>query len=133
MRQESTMVIATWRAIPRTLRDWARDARRFKPMAIAQCTGMDGVGIRSGRALWAVPAGESPLGICWEWAEVRPGIVTLTNPLHVHSNVALLSDSGEGLDEARRLLELNNTVHAMNWQREVCAAILRSSALAIVA
>lgn len=131
MRQESTMVIATWRPVTRTVRDWMHDARRFRRIATTHGTARHDTGVRSGRALWGIWTSDCPMGICWEWAELRPGIVTLANPLHVLSNVALLSDGGDRLDGARMLLELNNTVHAMNWQREVCAELLRSDATAV--
>lgn len=132
MRQESTMVIATWRSVPRTIREWVHDARRFRRIATDCNAQPNSAGVRAGRALWGTWASNGwPIGICWEWAELRSGIVTLANPLHVKSNVALLSNDGERLDDARVLLELNNAVHAMNWQREVCAQLMRPAALAL--
>jgi len=131
MRQESTMVIANWRPVTRTVRDWTHDTRRFKRIATTHASLRGGAGVRSGRALWGLWTRDCPMGIYWEWAELRPGVVTLSNPLNVHSNVALLSDCGDPLDGPRMLLELNNAVHAMNWQREVCDELLRADAVAL--
>jgi hypothetical protein len=61
--------------------------------------------------------------LCWDWAEIGPGIVALARPLEVFSNVALVSPGGEPLSSRATLLELNSAVHQLDWQRSVCESM----------
>jgi hypothetical protein len=72
---------------------------------------------RHGAALWGARLYGTLVGLSWAWREVRPAVIALHDPMAITSNVVLFDESGELLCGYRRVVYLNRTVYALNWQR----------------
>jgi hypothetical protein len=59
------------------------------------------------------------LGVCWEWREVIPNVVALSNPLEIQSNVRLKDEAGALVTPAKLVLHLNAAVSAFRWQGQL--------------
>ncbi|MDQ2736026.1 MAG: hypothetical protein M3Y55_13795, partial [Pseudomonadota bacterium] len=57
----------------------------------------------------------------WDWREVRPGVVALSDPMTVLSNIVLLGEEGRPVDSFKRILHLNNVIFSLPWQAKACA------------
>ena len=77
-----------------------------------------GEGLRCGQAIWgsAAEEGDAPFGLAWDWEEVKDGVVALSDPMTIVSNVVLLED-GKPVDEFKRIVHLNNAIYQLPWQR----------------
>lgn len=115
--------LIAWKPVLATLPEFRRTLAQMRPLnepAAGIGDGREGVGAvaaaRQGQALWAASHGGEPLGLAWDWAEVRDQVVALCDPMKVLSNVRLLGDDGEPLGEAERIVHLNSAVHELDWQ-----------------
>lgn len=63
------------------------------------------------------------IGVCWPWAQLRPNVVALANPLGIATNVRLTETDGSNVADQRKLLHLNSAVYAAPWQDSVCALL----------
>ena len=73
----------------------------------------DEAGVSCGTTLWgAENATGQPIQLAWDWREARPGVVAISNPMSIDSNVRLIDALDRPLDlmqrhcpaEQRRLL-----------------------------
>lgn len=109
--------LISWRPVPVTLREFRRAVARMRPMGGAAWPGSEGrAGCRQGQALWAADHGGLPVGLAWEWSEVRDDVVALCDPMNVLSNVRLVDGAGQVLPASERMVHLNSAVHALGWQ-----------------
>ncbi len=73
-----------------------------------------------GEELWGVEvkAGSSNrmLGVCWEWREVIPNVLALSNPMGIQSNLRLTDERGEFVAPSMLVLHLNAAVSRFPWQ-----------------
>ena len=111
--------LITWKPVLTTLTDFRRMLARMRPLGEAAGTERPVPGGRQGQALWAATHHGQPLGLAWDWAEVRDDVVALCDPMNVLSNVALLDAHGGLLGEAARILHLNSAIHQLDWQAHV--------------
>jgi hypothetical protein len=122
MKDQPPPLPGRWRPVSATLAEWAHATRKFGPLAtthrVARANEHD-----RGEAVWGVVDDTCPLALCWEWAELRRGVVTLVDPMSVCSNVTLVAEDGQPLSQGRTLLAFNHVVHQLNWQRQVCAEL----------
>ncbi|HEV8691878.1 MAG TPA: hypothetical protein VGQ91_16365 [Ideonella sp.] len=81
---------------------------------------VDDDGCRHGHVIWGSLLGASPMAMCWEWAEVKLGVVAIFNPMNVLSNVRLLSEDGRPFSYGQMVLVFNAVVHEVDWQSGVC-------------
>jgi hypothetical protein len=72
-----------------------------------------------GQVLWATDTEGEPVGLAWDWAEVRERLLVLADPMAVLSNVALVDEAGEALDPREQLVHLNDMIHALPWQERL--------------
>jgi hypothetical protein len=56
------------------------------------------------------------VGVCWEWREVIPNVLALSNPLGIQSNVMLKDERGEIVAPSTLVLHLNAAVNKFAWQ-----------------
>ncbi|MEO7152656.1 MAG: hypothetical protein ABIX46_13240 [Burkholderiaceae bacterium] len=81
-------------------------------------------GPNSGQTLWAQSdRGDGSAGVAWDWIELRDGVVAIADPLGVITNLTLLDAHGEALSPVAAALHLNQLVHSLPWQTEVCRAL----------
>ena len=65
------------------------------------------------------PVHERPAGLLWEWVEVRPGVVAMSDPMSIVSNIRIMEPGPEGEELPERILRLNRAVHGWAWQDAV--------------
>ncbi len=82
-------------------------------------------GLRSGDTVWAAQVGVRHIGMAWEWAEVRPGLVMLADPNAIITNLQLIDSLGAAVLGLSKTVAINRLVHALPWQTAV-ADLLRA-------
>jgi hypothetical protein len=113
-------IIGLWRPVSTCVSRWMHSARHFEHIGTVHAHPCAGDDFKHGQLVWGAPDGEFPMAVCWDWAEVRAGIVALANPMTVFSNVRLLAEDGAPLSHSQTLLELNGVIHELDWQRRLC-------------
>lgn len=83
----------------------------------------DADGRRLGETLWTTDMAGKEIGLAWEWCEVQPNVIVMSDPMSVMSNVALTSTDRK-TNEFERVLHLNNAIYQLPWQRRL-VSILR--------
>lgn len=83
-----------------------------------------------GEATWScsLPAGR--VGVAWQWVEVRRGVVSLSNPMGIRSNLQVVGDNDEPVCDSSRAVVLNSLVHGLDWQSQI-RRLLREQSSAI--
>lgn len=80
-------------------------------------------GLRAGDAVWVAQHEQWYAGLAWEWAEVKPGIVMLTDPNSIITNLQFVDEDRQPVPSLLGAVAVNRLVHALPWQRAVCAAL----------
>lgn len=83
----------------------------------------DGESPPSGQTLWANANDTSAAGVAWDWVEMQEGVVAMADPMALVTNLQLVDDEGERLDQYQAALRLNAMVHCLPWQNEVKRAL----------
>jgi len=73
----------------------------------------------SGQTLWGDASDSLSAGVAWDWIELQRGVVAMSDPLGLVTNLKLLDDRGEALSNAQTAVRLHQIVHALPWQNEV--------------
>jgi hypothetical protein len=102
------------------LPEWRAALLRMRPMSASAPAEVLSPGRRQGQVLWGTECKGQPVGLAWDWAEVRADVPALSDPMNVLSNVQLLDEQGECMDEGMRIVHLNTAVHGLGWQRHTC-------------
>ncbi len=112
--------ISEWEPFEASLLEWRRLCKRMQFLDSRQEVDVDSEHTHLGEVLWGVEvkAGCSNrmLGVCWEWREVIPNVVALSNPLGIQSNVRLKDEAGALVTPAKLVLHLNAAVSGFRWQ-----------------
>ena len=111
--------LITWKPVLTTLADFRSALARMRPLGLPGGGQRPPQGGLSGQAFWAAEHRGQPVGLAWDWAEVRQDVVALSDPMNVLSNITLVDSMGEHLDAATRLLHLNSAIHMLEWQSHV--------------
>lgn len=82
-----------------------------------------GSGRASGQTIWAGTVDGGEAGMAWDWIEVAQGVLAMTDPMSVITNLRLVGRAGEVLTASQAALVLNGIVHALPWQDEVGRAL----------
>lgn len=125
MRNELSLLATMWQPTTVRQQQWAAALRRFRSVSIERRSRQTR-GLATGHVVWGASVGGKTLALCWEWAELAPGVVALANPLRVLSNATLISSDGVQLPERVALLELNGAVHELDWQPEILELVERT-------
>jgi hypothetical protein len=113
-------IIGLWRPVSTCVSRWVDNARHFEHIGTVHAHPSTVDDLKHGQVVWGVPSGSSPVAVCWDWAEIRVGVVALSNPMTVFSNVTLLAEDGAPLTAGQTLLQLNGVIHELDWQRQLC-------------
>lgn len=82
----------------------------------------------SGQTLWgSSDANERSAGVAWDWVEIQRGVVAMSDPLGMVTNLRLLDERGEALSQLQVAVRLHQIVHTLPWQNEVQRAIHQPS------
>ena len=77
----------------------------------------------SGQTLWADECEAGAAGVAWDWVELRRGVVAMSDPLGMVTNLRLVDAQGEVLSQTQVAVHLHPLVHALPWQSEVKRAL----------
>ncbi len=83
---------------------------------------------RQGETVWLGQIMGHNAGLAWEWSEYRPGVVMLSDPNCIVSNIRFVNADGQALPPLAALATINRVVHGLRWQQAVCLAIRRDGA-----
>jgi hypothetical protein len=79
--------------------------------------------LSSGQTLWGDASDRQSAGVAWDWVELQQGVVAMSDPLGLVTNLKLLDDSGEALTQIQAAVRLHQLVHCLPWQNEVQRAL----------
>lgn len=83
-------------------------------------------GFRVGATVWVLREPDTLAAIAWEWAELREGVVVLSDPNSLVSNIHFVGPP-MGLVQVdpigRKRLVLNTIVHGLPWQSAVLSEL----------
>jgi len=77
----------------------------------------------TGQTLWGEETDDHSAGVAWDWVRLLPGVVAMSDPLGLVTNLKLLDDQGEALTNLEAAVRLHQLVHALPWQSEVQRAL----------
>lgn len=83
----------------------------------------DGDGACVGQTLWGESSGARSAGVAWDWVQIQQGVVAMADPFGLVTNLKLLDAHGEALAPYEMAVQLNEIVHGLPWQSEVCRAL----------
>ena len=79
-----------------------------------------------GQTVWAAGrASDCTAGVAWDWVELREGVVAMSDPFGLVTNIRMLDDHGEPLSSTQLAVHLHQLVHDLPWQHEVRLALHR--------
>ncbi|MBC7735162.1 MAG: hypothetical protein H7306_25255 [Bacteriovorax sp.] len=81
----------------------------------------------SGQTLWRDDSEEHAAGVAWDWVELPQGVVAMSDPLGMVTNLRLIDAHGDALSQTQVAVHLHPLVHALPWQREVKRALCKPS------
>ena len=73
----------------------------------------------SGQTLWGDDSETHTAGIAWDWVEIRQGVVAMSDPMGMITNLRLIDAHGDMLSQTQVAVYLHPVVHALPWQSEV--------------
>jgi hypothetical protein len=109
--------VKAWPEVYATVEQFAAAARQLKPIS-QQYEKAAGI-LRSGNVLWSTLVQGRPVGLAWDWAELRPQVVAICDPMCILTNVKLVDAEGCLLEEGSEAMELNRVIHDLPWQQAV--------------
>lgn len=83
----------------------------------------DQASLCSGQTLWGDANDEQSAGVAWDWVELQQGVVAMSDPLGLVTNLKLLDDQGAALTRVEAAMQLHQLVYKLPWQSEVQRAL----------
>ena len=80
-----------------------------------------------GQTLWGNASVERATGVAWDWVELPQGVVAMSDPFGMVTNLRLINDYGDVMSASQVAVHLQPLVHALPWQHEVKRALHLSS------
>lgn len=99
------------------------DGRRFAHLGTRVLTFGDDKNPCTGQTLWGDPTGNQPSGIAWDWVEIQDGVVAMSDPFGMITNLRLLDTHGALFNDGQITVQLHQLVHTLPWQIEVQRAL----------
>ncbi len=111
--------LVSWPKVWFPMESHVRLATQFRHLStsVADCR-TDDDAIR-GQVLFGFESGQRMFGAAWDWVAVGGRFIAISDPMSIVSNVYFVSDEGVTLEESARLVQLNNLIHRLPWQRPV--------------
>jgi hypothetical protein len=119
-----TSTVNKWDFFEASLLEWRRLCKRMKYLDSSRGIDFDRDRTHLGEVLWGIElksaAGPTRMiGLCWEWREVIPNVLALSNPLGIQSNLLLKDERGEIVAPSTLVLHLNAAVNSFAWQSDL--------------
>ena len=73
----------------------------------------------TGTTIWGEFSKAGDAGLAWEWIEIAEGVVAMTDPMSVITNLQLIAADGQILPAVIAALQFNQFVRKLPWQQEV--------------
>jgi hypothetical protein len=83
----------------------------------------DEASLCTGQTLWGDETEAQSAGVAWDWVRLQPGVVAMSDPLGLVTNLKLIDEHGEELTNIEAAVRLHQLVHALPWQSEVQRAL----------
>jgi hypothetical protein len=83
----------------------------------------DGDCLCCGQTLWGDSNETQSAGVAWDWVQIQRGVVAMADPLALVTNLKLLDDEGEALNNVETAVQLHQLVYSLPWQSEVRRAL----------
>jgi hypothetical protein len=83
----------------------------------------DGDCLCCGQTLWGDSSETQSAGVAWDWVQIQRGVVAMADPLALVTNLKLLDDEGEALNNVETAVQLHQLVYSLPWQSEVRRAL----------
>jgi hypothetical protein len=77
----------------------------------------------AGQTVWAAHADDGEAGMAWDWVQIANGVVAISDPMSVVTNLRFVGGEGEVLTAYESALFLNEIVRTLPWQSEVQRAL----------
>lgn len=116
-----TSTVNKWDPFEASLLEWRRLCKRMKYLDSSRGIDFDRDRTHLGEVLWGIELRDGSragkmVGVCWEWREVIPNVLALSNPLGIQSNVQLKDERGDLVAPSKLVLHLNAAVNGFAWQ-----------------
>jgi hypothetical protein len=85
----------------------------------------DASGPCTGQTLWGEDCETHTAGVAWDWVELRNGVVAMSDPLGMVTNLRLIDAHGDVLGPTQLAVQLHLLVHALPWQTEVARLLCK--------
>ncbi len=72
-----------------------------------------------GQVLFGLQSSKEMIGVAWDWVAIGGRILAISDPMSIVSNVYFVAANGDTLQESARLVQLNNVINSLPWQRPV--------------
>ena len=102
--------------------------RRWPPLrhVWTQTLGSDEIhGRQAGQTVWVGAIGGQSVGVAWDWAEVLPGVVALSDPNSIVTNLRFMTAEDTYQERLPSLITLNRLTHRLPWH-EAVGGVLKS-------
>lgn len=74
--------------------------------------------------MWISYTAAGLVGVAWRWSEISPGVVLISNPNDVTTNLVLVDQDLQRLETADSIRAINGLLHSLEWQAPVCDALI---------
>lgn len=95
------------------------EERRFVHLGTRVLTFGDETSPCTGQTLWGDASENHPTGIAWDWVEIQDGVVAMSDPFGMITNLRLLDAHGALFDDGQITVQLHQLVHTLPWQIEI--------------
>lgn len=77
----------------------------------------------SGDTVWAATVDGVEVAASWGWTEIRPGVVVLTDPNAISTNLRCLHATAPADERLAAIVALNRLTHELPWRDTVCTIL----------
>ena len=78
---------------------------------------------RCGETVWIGVVDGKSIGAAWEWVELRTGVVMISDPNSILTNIRFLDENDAYQEPLRALVSMNRLTHVLPWQATVAATL----------
>jgi hypothetical protein len=69
--------------------------------------------------VWGGFSDDGDAGLAWDWVEIAQGVIAMSDPMSLITNLQLVTADGEVLPAMTAALHFNQFVRRLPWQQEV--------------
>jgi hypothetical protein len=78
---------------------------------------------RCGETVWIGVVDGKSIGAAWEWIELRPGVVMISDPNTIITNIRFLDEDDAYQEFLPAVVSVNRLAHVLPWQATVAATL----------